>query len=198
MIELAEWGAPIATMIAACMTAANLGSRITGWGFVVFTMGSLMWCYIGITSGQQNLLLTNGFLTAVNIVGVWRWLGRQAKFEDGSRHAATKSSAQNVPTLYSSLSLAGQKFCTQDSIAIGSVVDAMFKHDGNDIAYVVITDGGQAGIAEQLRAVSPDKLQFQHGCVTFRDDEAAFIGHPVLEKDNWPASLPDDLVPSEA
>jgi hypothetical protein len=40
MNDIAAWIAPAATVIAAVMTAANLGARITDWGFVVFTVGS--------------------------------------------------------------------------------------------------------------------------------------------------------------
>jgi len=57
--------APSATMIAAMMTAANLGARVTGWGFAVFTIGSICWSFVGFLSGQMNLLATNGFLTLV-------------------------------------------------------------------------------------------------------------------------------------
>ena len=37
MAEIISWVATIATIVAALMTAANLGSRITGYGFAVFT-----------------------------------------------------------------------------------------------------------------------------------------------------------------
>jgi Na+/phosphate symporter len=70
--DIAGWVAPAATMIAAVMTAANLGARVTGWGFVVFVIGSISWSIVGISSGQSNLLWTNGFLTLVNAMGVWR------------------------------------------------------------------------------------------------------------------------------
>ena len=60
--------APAATMIAAVMTASNLGARVTGWGFVVFTVGSIAWCLVALTSGQANLLWTNGFLILVNVL----------------------------------------------------------------------------------------------------------------------------------
>lgn len=72
MGDIAGWVAPVATMIAAIMTAANLGARVTGWGFVVFVIGSVSWSIVGISSGQNNLLWTNGFLTLVNVIGVWR------------------------------------------------------------------------------------------------------------------------------
>jgi hypothetical protein len=75
LADAAGWIAPIATMIAAIMTAANLGARITGWGFVVFAIGSIAWTAVGLSSGQTNLVATNAFLTLVNLVGIWRWLG---------------------------------------------------------------------------------------------------------------------------
>jgi DNA-binding transcriptional LysR family regulator len=67
-IEIAAWVAPAATMIAALMTAANLGARLTGWGFVVFTLGSICWSWVGYSSGQSNLLASNSFLTLINLV----------------------------------------------------------------------------------------------------------------------------------
>ena len=45
--SIAGWVAPVATTIAALMTASNLGSRITGYGFIVFTIGSIAWLYAG-------------------------------------------------------------------------------------------------------------------------------------------------------
>ena len=37
MENIASWVATVATIIAALMTASNLGARITGYGFIVFT-----------------------------------------------------------------------------------------------------------------------------------------------------------------
>src|SRR6188768_57692 len=70
MNDIASWVAPAATMIAAIMTAANLGARVTGWGFVVFSVGSVAWTLVGLGSGQTNLVATNIFLTLVNLVGI--------------------------------------------------------------------------------------------------------------------------------
>ena len=79
--------------MAAMMTAANLGARVTGWGFIVFTLGSICWSLVGLQSGQTNLVATNVFLTCVNLVGIWRWLGRQRGYEDGARAASRSSRA---------------------------------------------------------------------------------------------------------
>ena len=93
METAANWIAPIATTIAAVMVAANLGTRITGWGFVVFGVGSVAWIVIGALTDQPNLLWQNVFLLVVNVVGVWRWLGIRARYEAGAG-AATETSAR--------------------------------------------------------------------------------------------------------
>ena len=98
--EAAAWIAPIATMIASMMTAANFGSRITGWGFVVFVIGSIAWSAVGLASGQTNLVATNVFLTLVNLIGVWRWLARQARYDDGGQKGARHSGRASVPSLF--------------------------------------------------------------------------------------------------
>ncbi len=93
METAANWVAPIATTLAAIMVAANLGTKITGWGFIVFSVGSIAWIVIGAATDQPNLLWQNVFLLLVNIVGVWRWLGIRARYEQGAS-AATETSAR--------------------------------------------------------------------------------------------------------
>ena len=85
MDQIASWVATIATILAACMTASNLGSRITGYGFAVFTIGSIAWLALGLLTGQPALVWTNIVMTGLNLFGIWRWLGRQAKVEEGAR-----------------------------------------------------------------------------------------------------------------
>lgn len=181
--------APSATMIAAMMTAANLGARITGWGFVVFVLGSLAWVVIAITTGQQNLLWTNGFLTLVNIVGVWRWLGRQARYDDGGRAAAAKSAQAPTPTLFSLGSLAGRKVIDPLGKTAGTVVDGMMDCDGGRLAYLVITDGGLAGVGERLFALSPDELSVNAEGVTCFLAAESLLAREPLEGSRWPAAL---------
>src|SRR5690349_829673 len=71
MADNISWIATIATIIAASMTAANLGSRITGYGFCVFLAGSLSWLAVGLLTGQSALAWTNVILTVLNIFGAW-------------------------------------------------------------------------------------------------------------------------------
>lgn len=91
MEQVANWVAPIATTIAAIMVAANLGSRITGFGFIVFSVGSIAWMAVGWFDDQMNLVWQNAVLLGVNLVGIWRWLGLRARYEKGAQVAAEQS-----------------------------------------------------------------------------------------------------------
>jgi len=188
--SLAGWLGPIATMIAAVMTAANLGSRITGWGFVVFVIASLSWCVVGFASGQTNLVATNAFLAVVNVIGVWRWLGRQARFDDGGRAASRHSKRAPVPTLFSAASLIGSPVRGREGISLGTVVDAMLECGDKEIAYIVIAEGGVGGVGERLHALDPRPLRIDDASIQcdLTADELAKL--PVLTPDDWPTHLP--------
>lgn len=186
--DFAGWIAPAATMVAAMMTAANLGARVTGWGFVVFTVGSLGWITVAVASGQNNLLLTNGFLTLVNAVGIWRWLGRQARYEEGGRTATRRSAAARVPTLFATGGLAGAPLHGADGETLGTVVEAMMRCDGAALAYVVVSEGGIVGVGERLHALSPDGLGFGPDGIRCDLTTAALAARPVLDADSWPTA----------
>lgn len=187
--DIAGWIAPLATTLAAVMTAANLGTRVTGWGFVVFTVGSIAWVTIALGTGQSNLLWANGFLTVVNVIGIWRWLGRQARHEDGSKTASARSAAQRVPTLFGLGGLVGATVTGRDDAAIGTVIDGMMQCDGARLAYVVVSEGGVGGVGERLHAVSPERLRFSADGVRCDLDANELAREPVLEPGAWPATL---------
>lgn len=143
------WIAPAATIIAAMMTAANAGARVTGWGFVVFTIGSIAWSVLASLSGQGNLLVTNLFLTFVNAVGVWRWLGREATYEIGSLRAVRRSSRTHAaPTLFSASHAVGAEVTDANGEKLGVVVDLMLRRDQRSLCYVVIAHHGLGGVGE--------------------------------------------------
>ncbi len=159
MEGIAGWVAPIATAIAAVMTASNLGARITGWGFVVFTIGSLAWITVAIATGQINLLLTNGFLTLVNIVGIWRWLGRQASYDKGAKAAEVESDVASGPDLFQLGGLAGKPVADHDGKTLGHVVDGMAECGSGRIAYLVVREGSEAALSERLRELRWNSLR---------------------------------------
>jgi len=186
MEDIAGWVAPAATMIAAMMTAANLGARITGWGFVVFTVGSIGWCAVALSTGQQNLLWTNGFLTLVNAVGVWRWLGRKAKYEAGSKAAEADSAKAASPTLIALGSVAGAKLLGPKGETVGSIVDGMMRCGDTRLAYIVVTDGGVAGVGEQLYMLEADEVTFAADEVRTRRSIEDLRRRGPIETGAWP------------
>ncbi|WP_369061924.1 PRC-barrel domain containing protein [Caulobacter sp. 73W] len=185
----AGWIAPAATMVAAVMTASNLGARVTGAGFVVFLIGSLSWVAVALSSDQQNLLWTNVFLTLVNAVGIWRWLGRQARYERGGAAASRKSAASRAPTLFAAAGLAGRKLLGREGEPIGGVVDAMLRCDELSTSYVVVREGGAAGLGERLHALPVAGLRVVEGGVRCGLDAEELARLPLLGAE-WPAQSP--------
>lgn len=154
---MAAWVAPIATMIAAMMTAANLGARLTGWGFVVFTVGSIAWVAVGLSSGQTNLIAANGFLTLVNAVGIWRWLGREARYHDDATQITKASERAPVPTVAALSAVIGMAVEGQGGGVLGSVVDVMIDCANGRLAGLLVRYGGVGGVGERVVLIDGDR-----------------------------------------
>ena len=187
MGDIAGWIAPIATMLAACVTAANLGARITGWGFVIFTVGSIAWATYGFTTDQPNLLWQNLALTVVNVFGIWRWLIRRARFDDWARAAAERSERRESPTLVAVSSLVNASVAGRDGSALGTTIDAMATCDEGRISYLVVSAGSAGAMGGTLHVLpwsdvraAPDRLE------TDLDDQA-FARLELADASRWPA-----------
>ncbi|MDV3456861.1 PRC-barrel domain-containing protein [Sphingomonas sp. HF-S4] len=174
-------------MIAAMMTAANLGARVTGWGFVVFAVGSVCWSIVGFGSGQTNLVATNLFLTLVNLVGIWRWLGRQRAYEDGAKTATHASRRSSAPSLFTATGLAGMPVADRGGEVIGKSVEALIECASGSVSYVVVASGGIGGVDEQLRAVPRGRIAFSGERLVLDLPRQAFETLPVLAPGEWPA-----------
>jgi hypothetical protein len=186
--DLAGWIAPAATMIAAMMTAANLGARVTGWGFVIFTVGSIGWSIVGLDSGQTNLIATNAFLTLVNGVGIWRWLGRQVAYEDGGKSATQASRRTSDPSLFTGTGIAGMAVTDSGGAPLGRAVEALIECESGTISYVVVATRDVAGTREVLRAVPRDEVGFGCDALTLALSVSTFEAIAVLEPGSWPAT----------
>lgn len=189
LTDIAEWLAPIATMIAAMMTAINLGARVTGWGFVVFTIGSVAWTVVGLGSGQVSLIAANGFLTFVNLVGIWRWLGRQSAYEDGGRSAKAASRGAPSPTLFTATGIAGMPVLDADSTPLGKAVEALMECRSGAVSYVVVATTVAAGIAEELRPVPRGAVVFECDQMVLLMPRRAFESIAPITPDSWPTSI---------
>lgn len=192
MQEVAGWIALAATVTAALMTAANLGARITGWGFAMFTLGTAAWITADVLGEDTplSLLVTHCVLLVVNLFGVWRWLGRHARYEDSRQHASERSRWARVPTLFSGGALIGATVQSVDGDSRGTVVDAMFECDSRRLAYAVVSEGGIAGAGETLRAIPPEHLTFDDDGIhcALSDDEWKAL--PPIQDDDWPTKAP--------
>lgn len=185
MENIASWVAPIATILAALMTASNLGTRVTGWGFVIFTVGSLAWLALGITTGQSNLLWQNVILTALNLVGIWRWLGRQAKLEEGADRAAAASEDHPGETLFPVSLLTKAKLIAADGSDLGACIDAMAGRERGALTYLVVSSGGLGGVGETVRRLPWRDATVTGDTVTTALDRTAFGRLEQVAKDDW-------------
>lgn len=60
--------------LAAIMVSVNAGRRMTGYGFVIFTLSSVTWIIYALQDSEMPLILQNAVLTAINLGGIYRWL----------------------------------------------------------------------------------------------------------------------------
>lgn len=185
MAETIPWVATVATIIAASMTAANLGSRITGYGFVVFTFGALCWIASGVLTHQPALMWTNVVLIVLDLFGVWRWLGRQTKVEEGARAASEASELTPGEALFP-VSLLSSAPVTSGSTELGRCIDAMAGCSSGRLDYVVISQGGLAGVGETLRRLPWDRASVDGDTLLCGLSAAEFDTLEELPRDQWP------------
>ncbi len=70
-----EWIGAIGAIIAAALIAADLGRRVTGAGFVLFSVVSVVWIVSGLTAADgMPIAVQNGLLLLINFYGVWQFL----------------------------------------------------------------------------------------------------------------------------
>lgn len=189
MDTIAEWLAPAATMLAAVMTAANLGARVTGWGFVVFTIGSAGWIVVGLNSGQTNLVVTNGVLAIINGVGIWRWLGRQARYEAVAEAAEDAGHAPQTASVVAASGLAGRILVGADGDELAEAVEAILDCETATIHHLVVRFGGVGGIGEQIVAIPRADFRLADKMISTRLTAAAIADLPRLDSGEWPRLL---------
>lgn len=186
MSDIISWAATATTILAACMTASNLGSRITGWGFAVFTVGALCWIGTGLMTHQPALVWSNVVLAILDLFGIWRWLGRQAKVEEGA-HAAAEASERTPGEALFAISLLTRAPVDHAGEQVGACVDAMAGCTSGRLAYVVVSEGGVAGVGETLRRVPWPQASVAGDRLTLQLDRRGLSALEELPKDQWPA-----------
>jgi hypothetical protein len=185
MADTISWVATIATVLAASMTASNLGSRVTGLGFAVFTLGALCWIRVGILNHEPALVWTNLVLTALDLFGVWRWLGRQARMEEGARTASKASEHTPGEALFPVSLLSRAPVCC-GATEVGHCVDAMAGCRSGKLDYVVVSEGGVAGVGERLRRLRWLDAHVEDDKVAVHLMPGQFDKLEELQADEWP------------
>ena len=67
-----EW---LGAIVAAALIAGDFGRRVSGWGFVLFSVVSVVWIVSGLTA-QDGLPIAvqNAIQLLINLYGVWQFL----------------------------------------------------------------------------------------------------------------------------
>ncbi len=79
IVEILEWYAAGAAVVAAAVVALDLGRRPTGWAMVLFVTSSLAFIGYGLMDEEGALTVQNFILLGINLVGVYRYLIRKKK-----------------------------------------------------------------------------------------------------------------------
>jgi hypothetical protein len=92
LTEIVTWIAPVTGIVAAVMVAANVSSRFTGYGFIVFTVSSVAWVALGVLESMTSVIVQNAVLFVINLLGIYRWLFVRSRYEAGAAAAAARAS----------------------------------------------------------------------------------------------------------
>jgi hypothetical protein len=179
MADFAGWVALVATCVAALMTASNLGARVTGWGFVIFTIGAAAWIVVGLATDQTQLLYSNIFLGLVDIFGIWRWLGRRARISDTAQAEVARSRQQAGETLFSVATLDGLPVKAADGEVVAYAVDALAACRGGRIDYLIVRVGGVGGLGETLHRLPWNAATIADGEIRTNLDATAIMHLPL-------------------
>ncbi len=79
LISVLNWTASLTGILGALMVSLNAGARVTGYGFLVFSLSSLVWVVTGTAQQEIALVVQYLVLLAINLFGVYRWLVKNDK-----------------------------------------------------------------------------------------------------------------------
>lgn len=74
MTDFLNWFASLTCIAAALLVSINAGRKISGFGFVVFSISSAAWIAAATMEGESPLAIQNMVLLGINLFGVYRYL----------------------------------------------------------------------------------------------------------------------------
>lgn len=72
-LNAAKWVGTAAGVSGAALIALNVGMVVQG--FALFLISSVLWAAVGWLQREPSLLVLQGAFTAINVLGLCRWLG---------------------------------------------------------------------------------------------------------------------------
>lgn len=78
-LEIMRWAASISGMVAAVLVALNAGAKVTGVGFIIFSVSSVIWIVTSVLDGNNPLAIQNMVLLGINLFGIYRYLFRSSE-----------------------------------------------------------------------------------------------------------------------
>jgi hypothetical protein len=72
-LSSAKWIGTIAGVAGATVIALNFGFVI--YGFYLYLISSVLWSVVGWMQREASLFVLQSAFTAINILGIYRWLG---------------------------------------------------------------------------------------------------------------------------
>ena len=168
-------------------TAISEHTIANGFAENVFYYGdSVGNVWVGVdTTGDARVdqLFQINLPTVLNAFGIWRWLGRQAKIEEGAAAASQASERRPGESLFPVSLLMKAPVEDPSGKARGSCVDAMAGCSTGKLSYVVMSRGGIGGVGETLRRLPWENARFD-GDRLIADQ---FNDLAEIPKDQWPA-----------
>lgn len=67
-----KWIGTGAGVTGAVLVALNIG--VTGYGFMLFLVSSLLWSAAGVAQREPSLVVLQGAFSAINVLGIYRWM----------------------------------------------------------------------------------------------------------------------------
>ena len=96
--QVFAWSATGTGILAAVLVSLNLGVRVTGWAFVIFTVSSVAWMGTALIREDAMALFTqNAVMFVINLIGIYRYLinpSRALKRQMAQEAAAQQDGAQ--------------------------------------------------------------------------------------------------------
>ena len=108
-----------------------------------------------------------------------------AAVEEGGKAAAEASAATPGEALFPVTLLARAKVFAGRT-EVGTCVDAMAGERSGGLAYVVVSEGGVAGVGERLRRLDWGEAHIDRDRLVTLLDADRFRALPELDKDQWP------------